>query len=175
VNGRWAIAGISSANNGNGKGLCRYETTEIYARVSTAADWIEATMKALPNSTAEWTITAPFVSWPSTQAGAIAGALLPAFNSGDTAVMEKFNQAHRDAQALSRATPEARASSYLDLWRQVGKVTPLEYAVSPGGQFVALLRNDQGKYFQLSLYFFDPESKRFNGYWIGPAKPRNRG
>jgi hypothetical protein len=171
VDGKWAIAGVSSANMGNGKGLCRYGTTEVYARVSTAIEWIEETIKTPPDSTIRWKIT-PFQKWPESRPGEIASSLLEAFNSGDPAKYEAFNQKFRDPQALNRATPEARSKKYAEMRERIGKVTPVEYAEDPAGRLLALLRNGNGQHYQLSLYFFDREHKRFDGFWIGPALPR---
>jgi secreted trypsin-like serine protease len=172
VNGKWAILGISSGNRGAGKGPCRYDTTEIYARVSTAADWIEKTMKAPPASTVAWKITTPFVSWPKTKTGEIGAALIDAFNSGDPATMELFNRKFRDPQAIGRATPEARADAFRKSFERIGKLTVVEYAEDPDGKLLVLLRNAKGRHYQLSLYFFDAEKTRFDGYWLGEAGPR---
>jgi hypothetical protein len=174
VNGKWAIAGISSANKGAGKGPCRYGTTEIYARVSTAIDWIEETMKSPPDSTVTWTITAPIKEWPKSRAGEVASGLIEAFNSGDTITMEAFNQKYRDPQALGRSTPEKRAASYAESFKKIGKLAVVEYAEDPRGRLLVLLRNEQSQHYQLSLYFFDRENARFDGYWLGAASPRSK-
>ncbi len=174
VNGKWAIAGISSANKGKGTGPCRYDTTEIYARVSSAADWIEETMRASPESTVLWKISTPLTGWPKSHPGEVGAALIEAFNSGDAATMEAFNQKFRDPQSLKRSIPETRATGYADLVKKIGKLTVVEYAEDPGGKLLVLLRNERGLYYQLSLYFFDLENTRFDGYWIGAAMPRAR-
>jgi hypothetical protein len=172
VKGKLAVAGVSSANIGNGKGLCRYGTTEVYARVSTALEWIEETMRMAPESTLAWTFSPASEPWPKTRAGEIAPALLAAYNSGDAAVMEAFSQKFRDPQALARATPEVRAQRYLDLFRRVGKVTAVERAAGPGDRMLVLLRDEKGGHHQLSLMFLDPANTRFDGFWIGEATPR---
>lgn len=176
VKGKWAIAGVSSANRGTpqAKGVCRYHTLEIYARVSTAVDWIERTMKNPPASTTAWTIVSPATDWPSTRSGEVGSALVAAFNSGDAAVMEAFNQKFRAPRALERATAEARAEGYRKLFSGVGAVTLVEYAQDPSGRLLALVKNAQGKHYQLSLYFFDPAFAEFDGYWLGEADPRRR-
>jgi hypothetical protein len=171
VNGKWAIAGISSSNGrtAKSKGVCTYHTVEKYARVSTAVEWIEATMRSMPESSVVWKFTSP---WPSSRAGEVGAALLEAFNSGDPSVMEAFNQKYRDAQALGRGTPERRAKGYSDLFTKYGKMTAVECAQDPAGHLQVLLRGSKGEHYQLSLYFLDPASTRFDGYWIGVGKAR---
>ncbi len=171
VRGKWAIAGISSANRGNGKGLCRYETTEIYARVSTRAAWIDATIKNAPQSTVQWKISTSAV-WPKTYAGEIGENLIAAHNSGDAGIYEAFNQRYRDPISLKRSTPEKRASGFSDLVQKIGKLTVIEFAEDPANNFLVLLRNESGKHFQLSLFFMDDAKARFDGFWLGEAKPR---
>ena len=173
VDGKWAIVGVSSANRGNGKGPCRYGTTEFYARVSTAIDWIEQTMKAPPVSTVAWKTTSPSDRWPKTRAGEVGAALIEAFNSCDSDKNEAFNQKFRDAQALGRSTPEARAATYAEMIQRIGTLTVVEFAEDPNGRLLALLRSDKGEHYQLSLYFFDPQNTRFEGYWLGLALPRD--
>jgi hypothetical protein len=174
VNGKWAIAGISSGNRGAGKGPCRYDTTEVYARVSTAVDWIDETIKSSPESTVTWKITAPFTDWPRSRPGEVASALIEAFNSGDAEAYEAFNQKMRDPQSLKRGTPEKRAASYAELFKKIGKLAVVEYAEDPGGKLLVLLRNEEGLHYQLSLYFLDPQNSRFDGFWLGAAMPRAR-
>ncbi len=172
VNGKWAIAGVSSANIGMGAGPCRYDTTEVYARVSTAAPWIDQTIKTSPPSTFAWQVSAPFQEWPKTRPGEVAAALISAYNSGNSDTFEAFSQTFRDAQALKRATPEQRSKGYADLFKRIGKVKTLEYVQGPTGNLLVLLENEKRQLYQLSMFFFDQENKRFDGYWIGEAKAR---
>jgi hypothetical protein len=171
VGKKWAIVGVSSANDGNGKGLCRYDTTEVYARVSTAVEWIESTMKSPLESTVTWKTTRPFSAWPATRSGEVGAALIEAFNSGQAGTMESFNQKYRDPQALRRATPEARSAAFLEMSKRIGKLTPVEFAEDANGRLLVLLRNAAGIHYQLSLYFFDQANLRFDGYWLGIASP----
>ena len=173
VRGKWAIAGISSANRGNGKGLCRYETTEIYARVSTCAAWIDATMKNSPQSTVQWKISTSAV-WPKTYAGEIGENLIAAHNSGDASIYEAFNQRYRDLISLRRSTPEKRASGFKGLVQKIGKLSIVEFAEDPAKNFLVLFRNESGKFFQLSLYFVDDAKTRFDGFWLGEAQTRTK-
>jgi hypothetical protein len=170
VRGKWHIVGVSSANKGNGKGLCRYGTTEIYARVSTALDWLDSTMKSAPPSTVQWAITPFEGSWPKTQAGEVAGALLSAFSSGDAATMEAFNQKYRTPQQLASRTPEQRAEGYKKFFDELGPLEIREYAVDSAGKMVALVYSKKAKGLrQLSLYFDGPDGS-FGGYWLGTAR-----
>ena len=169
VDGRWAIAGISSANSGNGKGLCRYGTTEIYARVSTAASWIDGTLKKAPASSINWQFAK---TWPKGRWGEVGPALLAAFNTGDPAKMEEFNQKYRDPSVLAGRTPEQRKNGYLESFTRSGAVKAIEFATDPRGRTMTLLVNEKGEHFQLSLFFLANEAKGFDGYWIGPGKPR---
>jgi hypothetical protein len=171
VDGKWAIVGVSSANRGNGKGPCRYGTTEFYARVSTAIEWIEQTMKDSPASTVVWKTTSSSDGWPKTRPGEVGAALIAAFNSG-AEKYEAFNQKFRDAQALARSTPEARAASYAEMSKRIGTLTVVEFAEDPNGRLLTLLKSDKGEHYQLSLYFFDSQNTRFDGYWLGLASPR---
>ncbi len=172
LDGRWAIVGVSSANQGSGTGPCRYGSTEYYARVSTSVDWIEATMKAKPESTIRWTISAPFKDWPRTRPGNVAEALLAAYNSGEASKYEAFHVKFCDPRALGRSTPERRADSFAKLRAKFGRLTVVEYAEDPDGKLRALLRNEKGEHFQLSLYFFDEFSTQYDGFWIGEGFPR---
>jgi hypothetical protein len=172
VKDQWTIVGVSSQNKGAGQGPCRYGTTELYARVSTAVEWIEETIRSSPESSVAWKISSPFVAWPKSRPGEVASALIEAFNSGDAAANEAFNQKFRDPQALKRATPEARAAAYADLVAKTGRLTVVEFAEDPNGRLQVLLRNAGGVQYELSLYFFDAENVRFDGYWLGVVTPR---
>jgi hypothetical protein len=169
VQGKWAIAGVSSANSGSGQSVCTYGTIEVYARVSTAVDWIESTMKSPPDSTIKWRATAPFMEWPKTKAGAIAPALIEVINSGNPTAYESFCRKHLDPQALDRATPEARAEGFAGVLKKFGKLTIVERAEDGNGRLVVLVRDERGDYLQLSLYFFDKDNTRFDGFWLGEA------
>jgi hypothetical protein len=172
VNGKWAIAGISSANSGGGSGICTYGTTEVYARVSPVVPWIEQTIKTLPASSINWRIVRASQGWPKSRFGEVGAALLAAFNTGDPVKMEEFNQKYRDPEALAGRTAEQRKDGYLGIFNKSGSLTVVEFATDPRGRTMTLLVNEKGEYFQLSLYFLDPDFKAFDGYWIGAGKPR---
>jgi hypothetical protein len=169
LGGAWSIVGISSSNVGNGKGLCQYGTTEVYARVSTALAWIRGTMKS-PVSNVQWTFSK---AWPLNKAGETGKALIEAFSSGNAAKMEDFSQKYRSARALARRTAEERAKGYLAYFNEVGALEFKETAVTTQGKVVALLYSPKLKeYRQLSLFF--DGSGGFDGYNFQPARQRKR-
>lgn len=171
--GQWAIVGVSSSNIGDGQGPGKYGSTEAYARVSSEVGWIEETMKSKPLPNTEWKTVRSPKSWPDNRAREIAEALLKAYNSGDPAKYESFNQKYRDARTLSQRTPAERAKALADLKKRVGTSLALvEYAVKADGDVVALLRNTKGGYFQLALFFYDPAMTRFDGFNITEGMPR---
>lgn len=168
VDGKWNVVGISSANIGNGKQLCRYGTTEVYARVSTALDWFRTTMRTNPPSNVNWSLAK---SWPTSKAGEVGAALLEAFNTGDTAKMEAFNIKHRSPAALARRTPEQRAAGFMNYFKELGALEVKESASNAQGKLVVLLYSAKLKeYRQLSLFF--DRTGAFDGYNLQPARTR---
>ncbi|MBC8066093.1 MAG: trypsin-like serine protease [Chlorobia bacterium] len=170
VDGKWAIAGVSSANMGNGFGLCKYGTTEVYARVSTEVAWIEKTLKDSLPSTPLWSKPTAFKAWPKTRQGEVAEALIIAYNSGKSSTMETFNLAFRDPSVLTRRTPAQRAEGYENSYRRSGAITVQMISTDITGRMVLMVKGDKG-FFQLSLFFLDPAATRFDGYYIGDAVP----
>lgn len=169
IGGKWYIVGVSSANlSPNGK-LCQYNSMEIYARVSSAASWIDQTLKDTPTSTVNWKIGSPFGTWPADRNGEIGSKLIACIASGDPAAYEAFNQAHRSPKALARATKEQRQSTLLSLHKQFGAFHLVETATGADGAFFALLRTAKGTYHQLALYF---DTEGFDGFNIVDARPR---
>jgi len=168
IQGKWNIVGISSSNIGNGRGLCRYGTTEMYARVSTALDWLKKTMKTNPPSNVEWSFAK---SWPTSRAGEVGAALIAAFNTGDTGKMEEFNVKFRSPSALARRTPEQRAAGFMTYFKELGTVEIKETALNTQGKLVVLLYSPKLKeYRQLSLFF--DRNGAFDGYNMQPARNR---
>lgn len=164
----WNIVGISSANIGNGKGLCRYGTTEVYARVSTAKEWFRQTMRAKPAPNVAWTIAK---TWPKTKAGEVGSALVEAFSTGDPAKMEEFSLKFRSAAALARRSPEQRAESYREYFNEIGPLEFKEAAQTAQGKLVALLYAPKLKAYRQMSLFFDGMGG-FEGYNLQPAQPR---
>ncbi|MBS1718098.1 MAG: trypsin-like serine protease [Armatimonadetes bacterium] len=135
-NGRWWIVGVSSANRG--PKTCQYGSVEVYARVSTAIDWIRSVMNGAATASSDWVKHTPFSGWQQDRVGEICAALVNSYNSPTVDAYEAFNQRYRDKEILGRRTPEQRATAWTNYREQYGDLEVLEYATR-GDQVVSIL------------------------------------
>lgn len=138
-NGQLHILGVSSYNSGGPH--CTYGTMEHYARVSTAVDWIESTMKDAGAAKPKPMTSFNFSELPKDHAmAATALAFLEAFNSGEGKQVEAYNQKFRSEQFLQRATPEERTKRSQELIDQYGKLEGHSVALGRNGSLIVLLK-----------------------------------
>ncbi len=122
------LIGVSSANDdmGTGAGLCEYGSTEVYARISTAAGWIESTVAGRSGEGTGWGPVEKFATtgWPQTPAGNTAQAFFEAYAGGNIDGLVAFVRKHRSAAALQdRSLPE-RVEEWTRLREEWKKLTP---------------------------------------------------
>ncbi|PYQ26587.1 MAG: hypothetical protein DMF56_23535 [Acidobacteria bacterium] len=101
----WTI-GVSSANASERGKSCRYDSHEIYARVSSHRDWIEKTMRDAPTSNNGWSKAVWTNELPATPLASRARAFVDAVH-GDAASMRAFRVANRTS-AFLESRPEAK-------------------------------------------------------------------
>jgi hypothetical protein len=176
VDGKTFIIGVSSANDDDGAaGPCRYNSTEYYARVSKAADWIRATMKAgaEPVEPTGDIVDLKKDPWPDSRASQVASALIAAFNRGDDASMESFERQFRAESALQERPVEERVQSWKQFRGEWGKLTARKAVAGQGNNFYVLVHAEGDgtwKTFQFQLEADDPF--KLIGIGIGsPATP----
>jgi hypothetical protein len=169
IGGKWYLVGVSSANVSPNGQLCRYNSMEVYARVSTATAWIDQTLQQPPGSTVSWKIGDPVGTWPADRNGEIGPKLVACIASGDREAYEAFNLRHRSPKALARATKGQRTTTLLSLHREFGTLQLVETATGADGTFFALLRTAKGTHHQLTLFF---DADGFDGFNIVNARPR---
>ena len=101
----WTI-GVSSANASERGKSCRYDSHEIYARVSSHRDWIEKTLRDAPPSNNGWSEAVWASELPATPLASRARAFVDAVH-GDAASMRAFRIANRTS-AFLESRPEAK-------------------------------------------------------------------
>lgn len=115
ADGMFFIIGVSSANDDAGaSGPCRYRSTEYYARVSTASEWIRTTMESSvpPQAPPGETIDLQIGKWPDSHAGRIAEAFFEAYARASDEAMETFERTYRAEAALKDRRVEERVASW---------------------------------------------------------------
>lgn len=140
--GRLAILGVSSYNDGGGTGFCRYGSTEYYARISTTREWIGRTMADYGEITKDGEPQfAPVVrideaGWPRTRAAAAAASFIEALGSDEA--MQRFSAKHRSKQAREKTSNEG----YAAFWGEhaAGSGTPVKYVASSEFSISVLVR-----------------------------------
>jgi hypothetical protein len=142
VDGKMYVIGVSSANDDKGAdGPCRYNSTEYYARVSTAAEWIQRTMKEgppQPQPPAPKIVDLKTAKLPDSRAGKIATAFFEAYAAGDDASLSRFEQTYRAKSALEKKPIDKRLESWRQFHREWGKLKPAKYAEADGNLIILL-------------------------------------
>lgn len=169
--GELHIVGVSSYNS-DGK-LCTYGTMEHYARVSTAVDWIEDTMK---NSTALQPTpmeSFKFADLPKDHAMTpVVLAFIDAFNTGDAKKLEAFNLKFRSEAFLQRATPEGRIKRSAELIAEYGKLEGHRAAHGKNGSLIILLKANMTGAWHCFEFLATPNTPgKLNGILITDALP----
>ncbi|MFG0257455.1 MAG: S1 family peptidase [Phycisphaerales bacterium JB043] len=139
--GVWKIAGVSSSNDSPSGIHCAYGSFEYYARVSTAIDWIESTIKKETGSPAHQTaeiFTIEADGWPDSDAGRIASEFVEAYNADGLDMFIEFERKRRgELDARGRAIQE-RAEGLAEIRDDHPNLQPLSYTFTHDGNLVLL-------------------------------------
>lgn len=176
VGGKLYTLGVSSTNSG-GEGVhCTYGTTETYARVSTAREWIERSVAADAPSTATAEAWSPVVkisgasALPESTGGRVAAAYFAAFNSGADAEVIKFNAQHRAESFFKGRTPEQAARPSRELMDKFGPVELHGYARRGEHTLSILTYSPRAKSWQAFTFALEPSPPhKLSGIGVTPA------
>jgi len=156
----WTI-GVSSANASEPGKSCRYDSHEIYARVSASSGWIASTMRTAPPSNTGW--SAPV--WSTELTSAHARAWLDAVH-GDAASMKAFRIAHRSKPFLS-SRPEEKFVERETIWLRDYRDAKLEgFATAPGR--IALFLSTGDRWFCVVMEGEDKVDAMFDSEILRP-------
>lgn len=170
--GRVHIIGVGSYNQSRGVGECRYGSQEFYARISTAREWIEQTMRNPPPSDLVFheVIKLSAAGWPDTRGGEIARGFFEAYG-GDEG-MERFENEHRAASALADRTAAERAARWREIRESRGRLTPQKYVHSGDRDLVVLVRAERdAPWISMRFRLEDQPPHKLVGIGIGPDAP----
>jgi len=147
ADGMTFIIGVSSANDDAGAaGPCRYHSTEYYARVSTALEWIRTTMESNvpPQAPLGEAFDLQSGKWPDSRAGRIAAALFEAYARDTDEAMETFERTYRAESALKDRPVEERVSSWRKLRAEWGALKAHKY-IADGTDILHVLLRAEGE------------------------------
>ncbi len=171
VEGRTSIIGVSSANDAAGaKGPCRYQSTEYYARVSTAAEWIRETMKSglPPQPPVGDIIDLRSGKLPDSHAGRIAAAFFEAYARGTDEAMETFERKCRADSALAERPVAERVASWRKLRSEWGALAASKYVEGGSNDLHVLVRAEGEGVWKTFLFILEPdEPHKLTGISIG--------
>ncbi|HYR06728.1 MAG TPA: trypsin-like serine protease, partial [Longimicrobium sp.] len=144
--GRLYVAGVSSINSrGDAAGPSRYRSTEVYARVSPNAAWIDGVMagRGTPDAVTDTVRTLAATGWPATAGGETARRWLEAFNGQDSVEIVRFEHAFRADSLLARRSADARVAGWRSLFADWGALEAYGYVETPGEPLMLLVRSDK--------------------------------
>ncbi|HEU4881918.1 MAG TPA: trypsin-like serine protease [Longimicrobium sp.] len=144
--GRLYVAGVSSLNHrGDAAGPSQYRSTELYARVSPNAAWIDGVMagRGTPDAVTDAVRPLAATGWPATGPGVTARRWLEAFNSQDSVQIVDFERALRADSLLAKRSAEERVASSRTVFADWGPLQAWGYVESPGKPFMLLVRSDK--------------------------------
>lgn len=161
-NGKTSIIGVSSANDDDGAaGPCRYASTEYYARVSTAADWIRKTMQSdlPPRELPGQVIDLKSAPWPDSLPGKLASAFFAAYaRTSDQSVesMGDFERAHRAQSALNDRPVEERIEGWRTLRAEWGALTPARCVPGDDNDLFVLVYAEHERVWKSFRFILEP-------------------
>ena len=136
------VLGVSSLNSrGDAAGPARYRTTELYARVSSSAEWIDRVMAGgtRPDADTDTARALARAGWPATRAGVVARRWLDAFNGQDSVRIVDFERAFRADSLLASRPAEQRVAGSRTVFGDWGALEAWGYVESPGKPFMLLV------------------------------------
>ena len=132
--GGWELLGVSSAARGEPG---HYGIEEVYARVSTARDWIDGKLRdglAADERFAPARPLAGLTALAESGREGVARALFAAAAAGRVEELLAFDRAYRTEASLARRPERARAATYRELFAAHGGLEPLAIGEAPWGR-----------------------------------------
>lgn len=171
--GKRYIIGVSSSNDGEGNGSCRYGSKEYYPRVSASIDWIRATIgqTSVPASAAAEIVPFSEDALPRTPTGNTIRAFLAAYATGTEKAMEAFETHHRADAALTQRSATERAATWMeyrnDRWPSL---SPKVFAVASESQIeLVAFVPDKNEYISFTFQMDEAEPEKLSVIRIGPT------
>lgn len=128
------VLGVSSLNSRAGAaGSSQYRSIEVYASVPASRDWIDSVLagRVKPEPVRD-VVHRVSDGWPATPAGRLASRWLDAYNRRDSLALVDFERAFRADSLLTKKPAEKRASTWLGLYEEWGRLEPASWAETPG-------------------------------------------
>jgi CubicO group peptidase (beta-lactamase class C family)/V8-like Glu-specific endopeptidase len=153
--GKWFVAGVSVWGDSGGKTPGMYGQKEGYTRVSSYAQWVVTAMSAESSgkSTQDRAVVATDRKTPETEQGKTVAGYLQAFNSGDDAVMDGFQQAHMSPETLKKRTTEQRLQMYHMLRGDLGTVRLMKVLEGGPDQVSAFVLSSKNEWVRFDFEF----------------------
>lgn len=171
--GKRYIIGVSSSNDGEGNGTCRYGSKEYYPRVSTSLEWIRGTIGQafVPTSAGTEITHYSEDALPLTAAGNSIRAFLAAYATGTEQAMKAFETKHRAAAALVQRSATERAATWMeyknDRWPSL---SPRRFAVAAEGEIELIaFVPEKNEYLSFTFQMDEAEPEKLSVIRIGPA------
>jgi len=170
IGGEPHVAGVSSASMGGPPGA--YGTRDVYARVSTAADWIDATIADPPQSNLQ--IPTPIdltrEALPDSPDANLIRAFFDALNSEQREQLIAFSKDHRLSGARRDRSDEDWADMMLQQRKQLGPLELRHLALDDRGRHQALARSPDGKHsWVFTLLVQRRDGPKLDGWAIRPG------
>lgn len=160
VDGRTLILGVSSTNDDAGAaGPCRYHSTEFYARVSTALEWVHTTLASSvpPRAPLGETMDLRTGKWPDSRAGRVAAAFFEAYAQATDEAMETFEKSYRAESALKDRPVEERVSSWRKFRAEWGVLKAHKGIADGADAFHVLLRAEGEGVWKTFRFALEPD------------------
>ena len=140
--GELYVIGVSSLNSrGDAAGPARYRTTEVYARVSPNAEWMDRVMAGgtPPDANSDTVRTLADAGWPATRAGVVASRWVDALNRQDSLRIVDFERTFRADSLLADRPADQRVANWRSTYANWGALEAWGYVESPGKPFMLLV------------------------------------
>ncbi len=90
---------------------------------------------------------------PDTEQGKAVASYIEAFNSGDDAMMDRFQQEHMASQVLQKRSKDQRMARYHEVRSQIGTIEFQKVLNTGNGNFSILARSGKGEWLQFNFEF----------------------
>lgn len=136
------VLGVSSLNSrGDAEGPSRYRSSEVYARVSPNAAWMDRVMAggSRPDADADTVRPLAAAGWPPSRAGAVASGWIDALNAQDSVRIVDWERTFRADSLLAERPAGQRVANWRATYENWGPLEAWGFVESPGKPFMLLV------------------------------------
>lgn len=171
--GKRYLIGVSSSNDAEGNGSCRYGSKEYYPRVSASIDWIRSTIgqRNVPTFGTPEIVPYSEDALPKSAAGRAIRAFLAAYADGTERTMEMFEKKHRADAALADRSAIERAAKWMEYQRERWpSLVPKAFAVVSESEIeLVTFVPEKREYCSFTFQMDESVPDRLSVIRIGPA------